>query len=102
VAPLKPQPSLVPPHIETVTIAHGSSAHVKSFAYDHNAGTLTVVFTGRNRPHAYVHTGVPAAVFESWKRWNQAGYSPGKFYHSHVKHYPIRPDHHFDKDKRAS
>ncbi len=70
----------------TITPAKGSS-QIRSITYDPDKQTVAVFFNTSSTP--YIHSHVPAAVFDAWKEWHEAGYSPGKFYHSHIKHFPL-------------
>lgn len=70
-----------PAHVLTFTDSQISHA---SWSPDTNS--LTIKFTSGP---TYTHNSVSPELFAHFKQWTDAGYSPGKFYHSHIKSLPL-------------
>lgn len=84
---MPPDPLHASPNPYVIQIDPSQPSHIQRFTYDPGKATLTVHFHASPKP--YVHTDVPRELFDHLKQWTSAGYSPGSFYHSHIKRYPI-------------
>lgn len=67
-----------------------NSSHIKSLSYDDRSKAVTVTFYHDRLKEPVTETRkIPPDVFDAWVKWSEAGHSAGRYYHLHVKNFPL-------------